>query len=98
MLVARTFCFTTLILGEMFRAYSARSETKSVFGMRIFSNKYLNYSVFGAIALLFVVVYVPFFLQPIFSTTALTLGQMGMAAGLALIPLVFFGEVAKQVK
>ncbi len=96
MLVARTFCFTTLILGEMFRAYSARSETKSVFGMRIFSNKYLNYSVFGAIALLFVVVYVPF-LQPIFSTTALTLGQMGMAAGLALIPLVF-GEVAKQVK
>ncbi len=94
--VARTFCFTTLILGEMLRAYSARSEHKSLFSLKILSNKYLNYSVAGAILLLFIVVYVPF-LQPIFSTTALTLGQLGIAAGLSLVPL-FFGEIAKKVK
>lgn len=94
--VARTFCFTTLILGEMLRAYSARSEHQSLFSMKIFSNRYLNYSVMGAIALLFIVVYVPF-LQPIFSTTALTLSQMGMAASLSLVPL-FFGELSKKHK
>jgi len=94
--VARTFCFTTLILGEMFRAYSARSEHRSLFSMKILSNRYLNYSVGGAIILLFIVVYVPF-LQPIFSTTALTWSQMGMAAALSLVPL-FFGELSKKLK
>ncbi len=94
--VARTFCFTTLIIGEMLRAYSARSEYKSLFSLKIFANKYLNYSVAGAIVLLFIVVYVPF-LQPIFSTTALSLGQMGIATGLGFVPL-FFGELAKKVK
>lgn len=94
--IARTFCFTTLILGEMLRAYSARSEHKSLFSMKPMSNKYLNYSVIGAIALLFIVVYVPF-LQPIFSTAALDLGQFGIAASLSLIPF-FSGEVAKLVK
>lgn len=93
---ARTFCFTTLIVGEMLRAYSARSEHRSIFAMRLFSNKYLNGSVAGAIALLFIVVYVPF-LQPIFSTTALSLPHMGLAFALALIPLVF-GELAKKAK
>lgn len=94
--IARTFCFTTLILGEMFRAYSARSERRSIFSMHIFGNKFLNMSVAGAIALLFIVVYVPF-LQPIFSTASLSIVQLGVAAGLAFVPL-FFGEIAKQVK
>ena len=94
--VARTFCFITLIMGEMLRAYSARSEHKSLLVLKIFGNKFLNYSVSGAIALLFLVVYVPF-LQPIFSTTALNLGQLSVAIGLACIPL-FFGEIAKRLK
>ena len=96
LLLARTFCFATLILGEMFRAYSARSETASIFSMKIFGNKFLNYSVAGAILLLFVVIYVPF-LQPIFSTTALSLGQLGIIVALAIVPLLF-GEISKQVK
>lgn len=94
--IARTFSFITLIIGEMLRAYSARSEHQSLFTLNIFENKYLNYSVAGAIVLLFVVVYVPF-LQPIFSTAPLALGQLGMAVSLGLIPL-FFGEIAKKVK
>lgn len=94
--IGRTFCFTTLIVGEMLRAYSARSEHRSLFSMNILSNKYLNWSVAGAIALLFIVLYVPF-LQPIFSTAALTPGQLGLAFSLALIPL-FFGELAKKAK
>ncbi len=46
--------------------------------------------------MLFIVVYVPF-LQPIFTTTSLSLGQLGIAVGLGLVPL-FFGELAKWVK
>ena len=94
--VARTFCFTTLIVGEMLRAYSARSEHQSLFSMKMFSNRYLNWSVIGAIALLFIVVYVPF-LQPIFSTTALSASQVAMALVLSLVPL-FAGEISKMVK
>lgn len=94
--VARTFCFTTLIVGEMLRAYSARSEYKSLFSLKILSNKYLNYSVAVAIILLLIVVYVPF-LQPIFTTTSLNIGQLFTAVSLGVVPLVF-GELAKKVK
>lgn len=94
--VARTFCFTTLIFGEMLRAYSARSEDLSLFKMKLFSNRFLNMSVAIAIVLLLVVLYVPF-LQGIFSTAGLSLVQLATAIGLSLIPL-FAGEAAKLVK
>lgn len=96
LLIARTFCFSTLIIGEMLRAYSARSETESIFKMRLFENRYLNYSVLFAIVLLFIVMYVPF-LQPIFSTTALNSTQFLVVIALAFVPILF-GEVAKVVK
>lgn len=94
--VARTFCFITLILGEMLRSYSARSEDISLFKMSIFSNKYLNYSVLLAIVLLFGVVYIPI-LQPIFTTYGLSLLQFGVALLLSLVPIVA-GEAAKLLK
>lgn len=94
--IARTFSFTTLIIGEMLRAFSAKSEYKSVFKMNIFDNKYLNYSVAGAIVLLLIVVYVPF-LQPIFTTASLSLVQLSIAAGLGFLPLLF-GELSKKAK
>jgi len=94
--IARTFCFTTLILGEMLRAYSARSEDISILKMRIFTNKYLNYSVMIAIILLIIVMYVPF-LQPIFTTYPLGFLEFSVALGLSLVPLLA-GEMAKLVK
>lgn len=94
--IARTFCFITLIVGEMLRAYSARSETKSMFRMNFLGNKYLNYSVIIAIVLLVIVVYVPI-LQPIFSTYSLGLKQLSVAVSLAIIPVIT-GELAKLVK
>ncbi len=96
LLIGRTFSFITIICGEMFRAYSARSEVKSVFGIKILSNKFLNYSVLIAIVLLLLVVYVPF-LQPIFTTYPLSIGHLFIAFALSLVPLVF-GEIAKKVK
>lgn len=96
LMIARTFCFTTLIFGEMLRAYSARSEVYSIFKIKLLSNSYLNYSVLFAIGLLFIVLYVPF-LQIIFNTVALTSLQLISAIGLSLLPLIF-GEAAKLLK
>jgi Ca2+-transporting ATPase len=93
--LARTFCFITLIVGEMLRAYSARSESKAIWDMKMFSNSYLNYSVLGALALLFVVIYTPP-LAAIFGTVGLELGYLAMAIGLGIIPTIF-GEIAKKV-
>lgn len=94
--LGRTFCFSTLIVGEMFRAYSARTEDKSIFSINLFGNKNLNYSVFGAIALLLVVLYVAP-LQNIFKTVALSGVQLVVAFGLALVPMIF-SEISKKIK
>lgn len=92
----QTYCFITVIIGELLRAYSARSETKFITKMRVFSNKYLNYSILLAGILLFIVVYVPF-LQPIFKTTAVPFVGLGISLALALLPL-FAGEISKTFK
>lgn len=92
----QTYCFITVIVGELLRAYSARSEENFLLKMKVFGNKYLNYSVLLALILLFVVVYVPF-LQPIFSTTSVPLADLGIIIAMALIPLVA-GELSKILK
>jgi Ca2+-transporting ATPase len=94
--MARTFCFITLIFGEMIRAYSSRTETKSMFKTNIFGNKYLNYSVAGALILLFAVIYTPS-IAIVFSTTALNFTQLVVAVSLGLIPTVF-SEISKLIK
>lgn len=96
LVIARTFCFTTLIFGEMLRAFSARSEIVSIFKIKLFSNSYLNYSVLAAIGLLFIVLYVPY-LQVVFNTVALSAIQLLIAVGFSLIPLIF-GELSKAIK
>ena len=93
--LARTFCFVTLIIGEMFRAYSARNERKPLWKMQVFSNRYLNLSVGGAIIMLLGVIYIPG-LSAIFSTVALSINQLVVAVGLGIIPTIF-SEIAKQI-
>lgn len=92
-LLPKTFCFVTLICGEMLRAYSARSETKPIHSMKIFSNKLLNIAVIVAIGLLLAVMYIPG-LQDIFHTVALSPKQLGIAVGFSIIPIIA-GELAK---
>ena len=94
--LGRTFCFTTLIIGEMLRAYSARSEDKTLLKMKVFSNKFLNYSVLIAIVLLFMVIYIEP-LQIVFETTYLEITNLLIAIGLAIVPLIF-GEFSKLLK
>jgi len=96
LMLARTMCFTTIIAGEMLRAYSSRSENKSIFQKNLFDNSFLNISVAGALAILFLVIYTPF-LSKIFSTTALNPGQLAIALSLGIIPAVF-SEISKRIR
>lgn len=91
--LATTFCFTTLIIGEMLRAYSARSETENIWNMRVFSNPYLNYSALLGIGLLGLVLYVPA-LNLIFKLVPLSLNQILIATGLAIVPMLV-AEIGK---
>ncbi len=84
---AETMAFVTLSLAELFRAYTVRSERASLFRLGVFSNKYMQYAVFFSIAMLLLVVNVPF-LQPIFNTHFLSGTEWLIVLSLALIPAV----------
>jgi Ca2+-transporting ATPase len=84
---AETMAFVTLSLCELFRAYTVRSERASIFRLGIFTNKYMQYAVGLSIALMLLVVSVPF-LQPIFNTHFLNPREWLFVFGLALIPAV----------
>ena len=84
---AETMAFVTLSLCELFRAYTVRSERMSVFRQGLFSNRYMQYAVGLSVALLLLVVNVPF-LQPVFNTHFLALNEWAVVLGLALIPAI----------
>ncbi|MDR1913276.1 MAG: cation-translocating P-type ATPase [Clostridiales bacterium] len=88
-----TACFFTLVLGELLRAYTARSETRSIFKMKIFSNDYLNKCVLLSIVFLVCSVYLPGF-RDIFDNVPLTLDELAWSLVFAIVPLAG-GEVAK---
>ena len=85
LLTARTMAFATLSLGELFRAYTVRSERVSIFRLGVFSNRFMQYAVGLSVILLLIVCVVPF-LQPIFNTQPLGMREWGVVVGLALIP------------
>jgi len=93
---AMTCCFFTLVLGELMRAYSARSETTSIFKMRLFENSYLNKCVLASLAFLMAAIYVPF-MQPVFKTVAMPINELLFAIVFAFLPVVG-GELAKLIR
>ena len=92
---AHTYAFITLILSEILRVFSARSETHSVFSLGFFSNKTLNKAVLLSLALTLMVVYVPF-IDQYFKTIPLLLRDWGIILLLILIPFMS-GELFKLV-
>jgi len=64
---AETMAFVTLVLSELFRAYTSPSERYLLFKLGVFTNKYMQYAVGFSILLLLPVVYISA-LQPIFGT------------------------------
>lgn len=90
---ARTFAFVALIMAELFRAYSSRSDRQTVFKLGLFSNKSMVYATLFSFVLLLLVIYVPF-LDIIFMTVPLTLQHWFYLLPLALLPFVV-GELFK---
>ncbi len=84
---ARTITFSTLILAELLRAYSSRSERHILFEIGIFSNSTMIYATTLSFFLLLAVIYVPV-LQPIFYTVPLELIDWGIITSFASIPLI----------
>lgn len=92
---AITMAFMTVVFGELFRAFSARSETKFLFQYNPFSNRFLNYSIFISVGLVFILIYVPF-IANVFSLEALTFVELLIAMALGFVPMLF-GELTKVV-
>jgi Ca2+-transporting ATPase len=84
---AETMAFITLSLCELFRAYTVRSERASLFQIRVFSNKWLQYAVGLSISLLLLVCVVPF-LQNIFDTHFMSGTEWAVVLSLSLVPAI----------
>jgi Ca2+-transporting ATPase len=79
--------FTTLIFSQLALALEARSEENSLFQIGIFSNPSMLWALAGTVALQVAVLYVPF-LQNVFSTEALSIQELLIAAGAGLVVLL----------
>ncbi len=89
--LARTMAFVTISASELLRAYTARSEFYALHKIGFFTNKYMQYAVFASIALLLLVIYIPF-LRDIFDTVTLTAGHWAI-----MLPLIVFPSVVAEL-
>ncbi|KEH96929.1 calcium-translocating P-type ATPase, PMCA-type [Clostridium massiliodielmoense] len=71
---SRTLALCTLIMSQLIHVFECRSETHSIFEIKLFTNMYLVGAVIVSICMLLCIIYVPF-LQGIFHTVPLYLGQ-----------------------
>jgi Ca2+-transporting ATPase len=92
---AMTMTFVSLVLIQFFKAYNFRSDRHSVLD-NPFANKWLNIAILWEIALLFVIIYVPF-LHKAFGTYYLPLLDWAIILGLAssVVPVL---ELAKWME
>ncbi len=88
---AQTVAFTTLIVSELVRAFTVRSERLSVFKIGILTNRWMLMAVGSSLLLLLAVIYIPFF-DPIFSTVAL-----GWTDWMVILPFGLASAVAAEV-
>lgn len=82
---AGTMAFVTLSCSELIRAFTARSEYYPLLKIGAFGNKYMNWAVLFSLALILVVVYVPF-LNNVFDTLPLGWEQWALVLPLMIIP------------
>lgn len=84
---SRTMAFATLIIAELFRAFSSRSERVSVFKLGLFSNRMMNVAVSFSALMLMAVIYIPG-VNGVFDNTALPPVAWIPIIVLAIIPFL----------
>ena len=89
---AMSLVFTSLVLTEFLKAYSYRSDRRSVLE-RTFANRWLNLAVVWELTLLGLVLYVPF-LQRAFGTVGPSLEEWALVLGVAatIVPVLEVGK------
>ncbi len=96
LLVSRTVAFTTLILAELVRAHSSRSERYSVFKIGLLSNITLIWASALSFLMLIIVLYIPV-LQALFKTYPLGYKDWTVITLLCMIPVIA-GETSKWIR
>ena len=94
--VARTYAFVTLVISELFRAYTTRSERYTVRRIGFFSNPSMNMATIISLSLLLVVMLVPA-LEELFSLEAFSPSDWEIVLGFSLLPFLS-GEISKMFK
>lgn len=93
---AQTVAFITLILAELLRSFSSRSERYTVFEIGVFSNKSLVHAFIGSFILTLSVVYIPV-LSNIFNSVPLRLKDWAVIIPFAFLPFTI-GELHKLIE
>ena len=83
--LSQTIAFTTLVVAELLRAFTARSERYNLWQIGVLTNKWMAYAVSASFVLLLGVIYLPF-LQPIFNTVPLDLDHWLVILPFTLLP------------
>jgi P-type Ca2+ transporter type 2C len=84
---ATTMAFMTLALSQVFHAFDARSQNRSIFSSRLFTNPWLWGAVAICLLLQAAAVYIPL-LQKVLHTVPPTILEWGVIAGCSLLPVV----------
>jgi len=92
---ARSVVFTSLILSELFRAFSSRSQNYTLFKIGFFTNIRMVQAVFLSFILTFAVLYIPA-LNEVFDVVPLTLRDWQIVTAFSFIPLLT-GELYKDL-
>jgi Ca2+-transporting ATPase len=93
---ARTIAFVSMSFFQLFNVLNMRSLHKSIFKIKLFSNKWVIYALLASIITLLCVMYIPF-LAGVFQFVPLTLKEMGLIILISSSVLVF-SEIYKFFK
>ena len=94
--MGRTYALVTLIVSELLRAYSARSEKLPIWKLGVFSNRNMNLATIVSFGLLLLIMFIPA-LRDIFNVEMLRFRDWDFAVIMAALPLGF-GELTKVVR
>ena len=93
---ATTMAFLTLALAQVFHTFNARSQRRSVFTSRLFTNSWLWAAVVICLLLQAAAVYLPI-LQKVLHTVPPTISDWAVIATCSLLP-VAAGELVKVIQ
>lgn len=93
---ATTMAFMTLSLAQVCHVFNARSQRRSAFTRRLFTNGWLWLAILICLVLQFAAVYVPF-LQRVLFTVPPTFSEWGVIATSSLLPIAIV-ELVKAVQ